>query len=70
MNTQGIQVTGVWRKSSYSNGAGGDCVEVAELAGGGRAVRDSKDRTGPILVFTAGEWVAFVKGVRDGEFGS
>jgi hypothetical protein len=58
-----------WRKSSFSNGEGGACVEVADLADGGRAVRDSKDRgAGPILSFTAEEWRAFVAGVKDGEF--
>lgn len=60
---------GVWRKSSFSGGAGcGNCVEVALLDGGGVAVRDSKDRDGAVLVFTGGEWVAFVAGVRAGEF--
>jgi hypothetical protein len=44
-------------------------VEVADLPGGGTAVRDSKDRTGPMLTFTAPEWVAFTGGVRLGEFG-
>ncbi|GAA0898775.1 hypothetical protein GCM10009559_61900 [Pseudonocardia zijingensis] len=34
----------VWRKSSRSNGDGGECVEVADLPDGSRAVRDSKDR--------------------------
>jgi Domain of unknown function (DUF397) len=59
-----------WRKSSYSNGNGGSCVEVADLPGGGRAVRDTKDKgTGPILWFTPTEWDAFVQGVRAGEFG-
>ncbi len=58
----------VWRKSSFSNGNGGNCVEVASLPDGGRAVRDSKDRQGPALRFTASEWAAFTAGVRDGEF--
>lgn len=57
---------GQWRKSSYS-GAENACLEVADLPGG-RAVRDSKDPTGPALVFTATEWVAFTAGVRAGEF--
>ena len=35
---------------------------------GGRAVRDSKDRTGPMLRFAAAEWTAFHSGVRGGEF--
>ncbi len=41
-------------------------VEVAELADGGRAVRDTKDRTGPVLTFTPAEWAAFPAGVCDG----
>ena len=57
-----------WRKSSYS-GAENACVEVAGLPdSGGRAVRDSKNPTGPALTFTAAEWVAFTAGVRAGEF--
>ena len=58
-----------WYKSSYSNGNGGSCVEVADLPDGGRAVRDSKDNgCGPVLLFTDAEWVAFTQGVKDGEF--
>jgi hypothetical protein len=60
-----------WHKSSYSNGNGGSCVEVADLPdGSGQAVRDTKDKgAGPILWFAPSEWDAFVKGVRAGEFG-
>ena len=54
-----------WRKSSYSGNNG--CVEVAFVQGQ-VAVRDSKDRTGPVLVFTAHEWQAFLRGVGAGEF--
>ncbi len=56
-----------WRKSARS-GNSGNCVEVAELPNGGRAVRDSKDPTGPILRFTRREWDAFIGGAKDGEF--
>ncbi|MEV7965436.1 DUF397 domain-containing protein [Sphaerisporangium sp. NPDC088356] len=35
-------------------------VEVAHLRGGRRAVRDSKDRNGPALVFTPVEWTTFL----------
>ncbi|MEV6772975.1 DUF397 domain-containing protein [Nocardia sp. NPDC051030] len=56
-----------WFKSSYSQG-GGECVEVAYLDGGMVGVRDSKNPTGPALVFTPGEWSAFTAGVNDGEF--
>jgi len=57
-----------WRKSSYSGSNGGGCVEVAALADDSFAVRDSKDREGPALVFTHDEWRAFTAGVRCGEF--
>ncbi|WP_330232044.1 DUF397 domain-containing protein [Nocardia sp. NBC_00508] len=56
-----------WFKSSYS-GSQGDCVEVAWLAEGGVGLRDSKNPTGPALVFTLGEWEAFTAGVNNGEF--
>lgn len=57
-----------WRKSTRSNQPQGDCVEVAGNLPGVVAVRDSKDRTGPALVFTRGEWKSFVAGVKNGEF--
>ncbi|MFF7938498.1 DUF397 domain-containing protein [Nocardia gamkensis] len=56
-----------WFKSSRSS-AGKECVEVAFLDGGQVGVRDSKNPTGPALVFTPGEWDAFTAGVNDGEF--
>lgn len=56
-----------WQKSSFCNGAS-SCVEVAPLADGNVALRDSKEQDGPILVFTPAEWAAFTAGVRDGEF--
>lgn len=57
-----------WRKSSYSNQDGGDCVEVAGGFAGVVPVRDSKDPGGPALVFPAAAWAAFVAGVRAGQF--
>jgi Domain of unknown function (DUF397) len=56
----------VWHKSSRSSG-NGNCVEVAVLDEA-VAVRDSKDRSGPVLMFTSAEWDAFVSGAKDGEF--
>ncbi|MCA2186237.1 DUF397 domain-containing protein [Nonomuraea cavernae] len=56
-----------WRRSSFCNGASA-CVEVAPLADGNVALKDSKTEDGPVLVFTPAEWAAFTAGVRDGEF--
>jgi uncharacterized protein DUF397 len=57
-----------WKKGSRSNGSGGNnCVEVAFLDDA-VAVRDSKDRQGPALLFTQAEWTAFVDSAKDGEF--
>jgi hypothetical protein len=47
----------------------GDCVEVAFL-GGEVALRDSKDKSGPMLVFSAAEWGAFLSSARSGRFDS
>ena len=56
----------VWRKASRSQDAG-NCVEVASLVGV-IAVRDSKNPAGAILVISPAAWLAFLHGVRDGEF--
>ncbi|MEU5763691.1 MULTISPECIES: DUF397 domain-containing protein [Nocardia] len=56
-----------WFKSSHSQG-GADCVEVAHLAGGTVGVRDSKNPTGPALIFTPGAWDTFTIGVVRGRF--
>ncbi|MFF4057450.1 DUF397 domain-containing protein [Streptomyces sp. NPDC001668] len=51
----------LWRKSSYSNGDGGDCVEVADNIPGLVPVHDSKVPDGPALLLTAGAWAPFVE---------
>jgi hypothetical protein len=58
----------VWVKSTYSGPTGGECVELAHLRDGQVAVRNSRHPSGPALVFTAGEWTAFLAGAKDGEF--
>jgi hypothetical protein len=60
MSDQSVDLSqAVWCKSSYSNPSGGNCVEVAKLANA-VAVRDSKDPTGPKLIFAIAEWSMFV----------
>jgi hypothetical protein len=56
-----------WRTSSHSQDEG-ECVETAFLPDGGVAVRHSKDPHGSVLRYTRGEWDAFLKGAKDGEF--
>lgn len=55
-----------WFKSTRS-GANGSCVEVA-FVDDAVAVRDTKDRNGGTQIYTREEWIAFVEGVKDGEF--
>ena len=57
----------LWRKSTYSGG-NGSCVEIAGL-GTAAAVRDSKDRNGPKLIFAADEWRSFVESIKADKHG-
>ncbi len=56
-----------WKKSSYSNPFG-ECVELADLASGGVAVRNSRHPGGPVLLFTRAEMAAFIQDAKEGEF--
>ena len=62
-----VAVVPAWHTSSYS-GQNGDCVEGAQSQPGVVAVRDSKDRGGPVLAFAPGEWRAFTTALKAGEF--
>ena len=56
-----------WRKSSYSGGNGGGCIEVGAHAEAGRVlVRDTKDRQGPVLTVSAATWRQFANRVKTG----
>jgi hypothetical protein len=53
-----------WRKSSYSGGSGGQCVEVAS-ADGRVSVRDTKDNErGPVLRVSVDEWARFARALK------
>jgi len=70
VETKGLRVDlgrAVWRKSKASGPYSDNCVEVAFIDNA-IAVRDSKHPQGPVLLFTQGEWDAFVDGAKDGEF--
>ncbi|MER6049433.1 DUF397 domain-containing protein [Streptomyces sp. BHT-5-2] len=59
------ELIGTYRKSSYST-QDGNCVEIASISTGGRAIRDSKNPAGPHLAFTADAWGAFTQSLKGG----
>ena len=58
-----------WRKSQHSNPSG-NCVELAGLADGTVAIRNSRHPAGPALLCAPAEFSAFLAAARDGEFDS
>ncbi len=56
-----------WRKSSYSNQDGGECVEVSDDFAAVVPVRDSKAPHGPVLAFPASGWTSFLGAVKSGQ---
>jgi hypothetical protein len=52
-----------WRTASYSGNGGGTCVEVGQDRPG-VLVRDTTERTGPVLGFTSGAWRRFADQVK------
>jgi hypothetical protein len=52
-----------WRKSTYSDGNGGDCVELAGDSGV-ILVRDTTNRDGGTLAFTTDAWAAFASSFK------
>lgn len=54
-----------WRKSTYSNGDGGNCVEIADGVPGIIPVRDSKLASdSPVLLVPAHAWDRFLTCLR------
>ncbi|MFC9582925.1 DUF397 domain-containing protein [Streptomyces yangpuensis] len=65
MASSGIDLSAAtWRTSSYSNGTGGDCVEVADGLAGLVPVRDSKRPDGGVVMVSAAAWGPFVASLR------
>jgi len=54
-----------WRKSSYSDANGGSCIETAN-GNGVILVRDTTDRDGGTLAFSAEAWRTFAEALRRG----
>ena len=52
-----------WRKASYSGSGGGSCVEVADAASV-VLVRDTTNRDGGALAFTAEAWAEFLASLK------
>ncbi len=52
-----------WRKSTYSSNGGATCVEVADHSDR-VLVRDTTDRTGPVLRFSSETWLRFADQVK------
>ncbi|MFJ2262477.1 DUF397 domain-containing protein [Streptomyces sp. NPDC087844] len=57
----------VWRKSSYSNSDGGNCVEVADNHSPLTPIRDSKRPEAPALIVTTPAWAAFITHLKHPE---
>ena len=64
----GQLVGAAWRKSTRSQTS--NCVEVAPLGSGPAtvALRDSKDPSGPVLLFDRAGWLGFLAGTKSGQF--
>ncbi|GHE36024.1 DUF397 domain-containing protein [Streptomyces sp. AC04842] len=55
----------VWHTSSYSNGAGGECVECA-ITSTRAHVRDTKKGDGPMVTVAGSAWAAFLQALKRG----
>ncbi|MGB8941080.1 MAG: DUF397 domain-containing protein [Streptomyces sp.] len=65
LRQQASHLTG-WCRSSYSGGTSGDYLEVNDSACPAHLpVRDSKNPTGPAILFPAGTWTAFVDSLSE-----
>ncbi|MCX4881057.1 DUF397 domain-containing protein [Streptomyces sp. NBC_00847] len=56
----------MWFTSTYSNGAGGECVECAPIDGHA-LIRDSKSGQGPVVAMPSHSWRFFIQALKQGE---
>jgi hypothetical protein len=56
-----------WRKSTYSGGNEGSCLEVLDNQPHGLPVRDSKTPHGPAIVFAPSAWTSFVTALQEAD---
>ncbi|MEU8964827.1 DUF397 domain-containing protein [Streptomyces sp. NPDC048491] len=61
-----LEVSDAWRKSTYSGGSSGECLEFSDSCSACVPVRDSKNPTGPAVVFGPTAWTEFVGAVKGG----
>lgn len=63
VNDRHATTSTAWRKSSYSNQAGGDCVEAAGLTGA-VGIRDSKDTPRGHLAVPSSAWTSLLNTLK------
>jgi hypothetical protein len=59
---------GAWRKSSYSGGGSGNCVEVADAPLGAVAVRDSKNPAAGVVTIDDPAWRNLLTTIKRGQY--
>ncbi|MEU4209258.1 DUF397 domain-containing protein [Streptomyces sp. NPDC026206] len=64
MSTASDLSTAAWRKSSYTDGTSGNCVEIADTVPGTIRVRDSKNPQVPALIFPTAAWASLIRTLK------
>lgn len=63
-----LYTLGEWELPAACGPDGGNCVEISRSVAGFVAVRDTKQDSSPILVFTDDEWRRFLTAARAGQY--
>ena len=61
-----MALTSTWKKSSFSDPNGGNCVQARQPASEAVQVRDSKNPSGPVLSVSPAAWMSFIFDVSYG----